>query len=579
MRTPIVLALVATAATAAAATKRPQAPLVDAATMVAIPAGAFTRGQPPGAHAPYGQAWFTDQQPSHEVTLRAFSLDRREVTVAEYARFLSYAGGEAHRHADQPIERVTGGYLPMAGVDDEPMRHVTWGDAAAFCGWAGKRLPTEAEWERAAAGLEGREYPWGADGPTCERAAFFTGASFCAPGSRPAGATPEGILDLAGGVAEWVADRYGPYDERPVTDPAGPAEGRLRVVRGGSLVENATWLRTRARWGADPLRHSTAIGFRCAWDETITDGALRGRLEPLADAGRVPAGLPLAPRAPAPELLAEGLRDPGPVAVVGGAFHVLERGAGRLLRVEGDLVVPVAEGLGTPVGLATDGTSLFVTDPSTARVLRVDPLGGAIEEVAAGQPELGAIDADEAGPVWRSGSSLRTAAGTLVEVAGLRSFAVAGDRVVFASDGAGAVSEAHVGVVPRTGGEVTRVVDELFGTAFFPASVAVRDGTLHLVISYRGFPDNSWLCPYDLATGAGSCVAAGPPILDVPLAFDGPRVIAAGRSTLYRLDLDESPARFRTIALWTRAGGIAAAGGRVVWTDPLAGRIHREVLE
>jgi formylglycine-generating enzyme required for sulfatase activity len=579
MRTPIVVALLACAVPAAAATKRPQAPVVDPASLVAVPAGAFTMGQPPEAQGPYGQAWFVDQQPAHEVTLRAFSLDRRETTVAEYARFLSYAGGAGRFHADQPIERVAGGYLPLAGADDEPMRHVTWADAAAYCAWAGKRLPTEAEWERAAAGVEGREYPWGADGPTCERAAFFTEASFCDPGSREAGATPDGILDLAGGVAEWVADRYGPYPAGPVADPVGPADGALRVVRGGSLVETSLWLRTRARWGAAPERHSANIGIRCAWDETVADAALRGALEPIADAGRVPTDRPLAPAAPGPELLAGGLRDPGPVVRLGDAFFALERGAGRILRVAGSAVTPVASDLGAPVGLATDGTSLFVTDRGGGRVLRVEPADGAVEVLAADQPELGPIAVDTAGPVWRSGTALRSVAGTLVDVPGLRTFALAGDRVVFGTDGAGAPAETYVGSVPRAGGELTRLVDETFGTSFVPTHVTMAGELLYLVISYRSFPDNSWLCPLDPATGAGDCVAAGPPVLDVPLAVAGARVVAAGRSTLYRLDLDATPVSFRTVALWTRPGGLATGDGAVVWTDPIAGRIHRATIE
>lgn len=579
MRTPIVLTLIASASTAHAATKLPQAPLLDPASMVEIPAGAFMMGQPPAAHAAYGQAWFADQQPAHEVTLDAFSIDRREVTVSEYARFLSFAGGEAHFHDDQPIERVAEGWLPVAGTEEEPMRHVTWADAAAYCGWAGKRLPTEAEWERAAAGAEGREYPWGNDGPSCERAAYFTAYTFCDPGSREAGATPDGILDLAGGVAEWTADFYGPYAAEAASDPRGPAEGKLRVVRGGSLVENALWLRTRARWGADPARHSATIGIRCAWDPDVHDEAIRGDLPPVADLGRVPSDRPLAPKVAGPELVADGLRNPGRILRLGEAWYVLERGASRILRVDAGGVTPAAEELGTPVDMATDGAALFVTDTASASVLRVDPATGSSEALATDQPDLGAIVADEAGPIWRSGDELRTTGGLLAEVKGLRSFVPAGDDVIFATDGGGYAAATYVGKVPRAGGEITRILEEPFNSLMMPSQVAVKDGTAYVVIAYRSFPDNSWLCPIELATGAGSCVAGGAPITGIPLAIAGNRVLAAGRSTLYGIDLDGPARLFRTLALWTQIGGIASDGSAVIWTDAAAGRIHRLHLE
>ena len=235
------------AASAEAASKRPQAPEVDLDAMPSFAASTFRMGVEALPVGSYGDAWFIDQQPAHDVSLGAFRLDRREVTVADFALFLSYAGGEAHFRPDQPIERVSGGYLPQAGHEHEPARHVTWSAARDYCLWAGKRLPTEAEWERAAAGLEGRTYPWGEEGAGCWIAVCFTGNTFCADGpldvgSRPAGASPEGVLDLAGNVAEWVADRYGPYPAEPQQDPTGPAEGALRVVRGGGFLDSGVSL-------------------------------------------------------------------------------------------------------------------------------------------------------------------------------------------------------------------------------------------------------------------------------------------------------------------------------------------------
>jgi len=212
---------------------------------------------------------FADEIPRHEVTLSAYWLDRTEVTVADYARCAALG------HC-RPL-LLDGGAQRFARPS-YPASMVTWFEARDFCEFRGARLPTEAEFERAARGVSRRRYPWGNvyDSHVANhgRLAWTTtdpadGFAELAPvGSFPDGRTPEGFLDLAGNVSEWVQDRYAPsYPEGDSVDPTGPAPeaaGPARVVRGGSYENAPPWLRGAARHGAEPATRSPSIGFRCA---------------------------------------------------------------------------------------------------------------------------------------------------------------------------------------------------------------------------------------------------------------------------------------------------------------------------
>jgi formylglycine-generating enzyme required for sulfatase activity len=246
----------------------------DGAEMVQLPAGEFLMG---GTDADRKAG--DDEKPAHTVYLDAFWIDRTEVTNARYVQFLNALGG--HRGScgghdcvetnveeeDSHIRREAGQYLVESGFEDHPVTEVTWFGAQAYCEWAGRRLPTEAEWEKAARGADGRLYPWGNSMPDCGKAQYGDCGGRTVPvGSRPAGASPYGVLDMAGNVWEWVADWYEPayYGSSPAQNPQGPDSGERKAFRGGSWGYPPTFLRTSDRARNRPSYAGFNVGFRCA---------------------------------------------------------------------------------------------------------------------------------------------------------------------------------------------------------------------------------------------------------------------------------------------------------------------------
>ena len=237
-----------------------------------------------------------DERPVHSVTLRPFLLDIQEVTQGLYRRCVARGGcTQPRRYAG-----TVAPHLPVVGV--------TWHQARAYCRWAGRRLPTEAEWERAARGPRGRVYPWG-DELDCKKANFgnYLGAGPCAAvnhgrvgpaGGRPAGKTPEGIDDLGGNVWEWVEDDYTPYpkarDGRPNRKKKRSKGPRLKVLRGGSCCSYFALPRGANRLAYPAGYRDKDIGFRCARD-VDKEGEKRGAKTPAT-----PLNTPAPPSQPMP---------------------------------------------------------------------------------------------------------------------------------------------------------------------------------------------------------------------------------------------------------------------------------------
>lgn len=227
---------------------------IDGATMIYVPAGDFLMGS---------NDRDDDEKPAHTVYLDPFWIDKSEVTNALYIKCVS--AGKC-----QPPTPTTSytrdAYYGNSQYDNYPVIYVSWDSANAFCSWANKKLPTEAQWEKATRGTDGRTYPWGN---------AFDGAKVnswdsnprpgdtTAGGSYSAGASPYGAMDMAGNVWEWVADWYGSYPSGTQRNPMGPSTGQSHVLRGGSWFNNAFVVRAAIRLGRNPDLVFWDVGFRC----------------------------------------------------------------------------------------------------------------------------------------------------------------------------------------------------------------------------------------------------------------------------------------------------------------------------
>lgn len=254
----------------------------DGMVLVYIPAGSFLMGS---IDVENGADY--DEMPQHLVTLDAYWMDQTVVSNAMYARFLNEIGNQIEERStwldagdeDVLISQQDGIWRPSKGYDDHPAIEVTWFGARAYCQWAGRRLPSEAEWEKGARGQlpgsdDGRVYPWG-DEIDCDKAQYANcGGGLLPVSSKLAGASPYGVLGLSGNTWEWVSDWYAEdyYRISRAENPLGPDDGESRVLRGGSWEYDWKHLRAANRRHNGPSVSMHDYSFRCVLDAEYDGG-------------------------------------------------------------------------------------------------------------------------------------------------------------------------------------------------------------------------------------------------------------------------------------------------------------------
>jgi eukaryotic-like serine/threonine-protein kinase len=260
----------------------------DGMPMVFVPAGEFTMGSEDGP---------VNEQPVHQLTLSAFWIDQTEITNAMFAKFMEESGYETDAQkggcsyvldvateqwnclSDAAWDQPQGSGSSLDGLDAHPVVQVSWNDAGAYCAWAGRRLPTEAEWEKAARGDDARRFPWGnedVNGTLLNLADVAYGTAWSIPevddeyqftspvGYYPAGASPYGALDMAGNVWEWNISLSRPYPYDPNDGREDLSASGMRALRGGSWDDFTINVRSTIRFRGGPAFRVAYIGFRCA---------------------------------------------------------------------------------------------------------------------------------------------------------------------------------------------------------------------------------------------------------------------------------------------------------------------------
>lgn len=241
----------------------------DGATLVCVPAGDFIMGTDTG---------YSDERPAHPVTLDAYWMDRSEVSNGQYG--LCVAAGVCTKPAQGGSSEYAV-YYANPDLADYPVIYVNWYQAQVYCAWAGRSLPTEAQWEKGARGTLGWEYPWGNefDGRRVNYADSSTDFEHTDhsindgyPGTAPVGAfaqgaSPYGALNMVGNVWEWVLDWYAPFPGERQVNPIGPASGEKHILHGGSWINEGADMRAAYRLDFDPAESTYTTGFRCAYSQ------------------------------------------------------------------------------------------------------------------------------------------------------------------------------------------------------------------------------------------------------------------------------------------------------------------------
>jgi len=568
------------------AAKGPVAPDLDTSTMITFTAGQFQMGWPESNVGPYGDAWYVDQQPARTITLSTYALDTTEVTARAFSLFLTYAGGEMYFDERQPIERVRDGYLSVQERGDEPIRYVTWAAARDYCRWAGKRLPSEAEWSFAIRGTESRVYPWAEGGPNCQRTNYFAGGTHCkgAPvdvASYPDGVSPEGIFDLSGNVAEWTDDDYALYDPANTHDPIVRNSGGLKVIRGGGWMDPPQALRGHSRRAVRENLKSNNIGFRCAWSEGSTLDATRGELAPPEDLERESAANPIASPAATPTPLLDGLVSPKGLARLGDSWIVADTGMGQIWQVpdDGANAKIVLDGLGEPTALASGEGAVWIVDSAQSQLLRweAEATEAVVVSTLPETPVHVAIDAQGAliaseSTVYDTNTDPPTA--VMSGLDGISSIALRDGFLYVTVLGTSNLANAQVLRSTRDGGGAGAIVGQnVLQNVFHVPSITWRENTGEMTfpVVRAGWP-YSGVISYISTDNKLILGTHGPPGMKWLQATSDGLVVGCTDTLIHATD----NAPYSVIATWTTPSAVAVdEQGRIVWLDRKSGVLYR----
>ena len=551
------------------------APTVDHDRMVAFEGAVFERGTP--ADNPvgrYGDGWYVNEQPSHPVTLGAYSLDRAEVSWADYALFLTWACGAHCSDPRMDVDPVEGGFRARPGREAHPATWVEWTHADWYCRWAGKRLPTESEWEHAARGSDDRDWPWSREGgPQCGSTPHAYDGGRCGGGALDHAATEgsptaEGVTGLGGNVAEWTSDWSGPYGFLPAEDPGGPGMGTLKVVRGGGFLSSRQELKARARRDASPDTRAVDLGFRCAWDAGLTDPPqlVRGQLEPPE--GDPVDPLPVVEPDPRSEIYLDQLTTPGAVFADGATVYVAHADGVSVVGAD-DREVVTHEAPRVSAWVA-DEVGVLGVDGEAGVVWRVSTEGAVVE-----LDTPGVLAATVAGDdlVWTDGQRIVRGADDVVAEgrASVNALVAAGDRLWWTESATPALFTLTLGAdeEPRQ-----RLGPPTVRSPLTLRVGGVEGGEVALTVGLPDWPYSALVCRFLTAGDRLVCDGHSPPRATGVRLVEGDLVWQTqfGVATLTPGDA------YRFVGGLVSPGGFHFAAGQLWLTDRRGGRLLRALL-
>lgn len=572
----------ATVSVSDAQAKPPRAPLVETENMVSFPNVSFEMGNSIEAPQPYGDGWFMDQTPIQLIRLNAFAIDRREVSVSEYSVFLNHGGLAPRYHEIMPISVSPLGYAPYQDYADRPMTGVTWADASAYCAWAGKRLPLEAEWEFVATGGGRRRFPWVEDiGANCQRATAFMNASQCqdesiSVGSLAEGMTPEGVFDLSGNVAEWVLDPYRPYEGGEDQGAWLALDENIYAVRGGGLFHSGAWLQARARWAATEHARGQALGFRCAMSDEREDplSEERGSLYEATATGASLSPLPTAKLSG--ELMTNGLEDPSDVTEWMGGLAICERRAGRIswFTDEGTQS-PLVTDLNTPSLIARRGEELLIATESELLAWREESL----TQVLSLSSPIEAMVGDELAAYWviegRLFASLEGEDPTeLARVGSTPQLYLTPDTLYIASTPSRSSEIPALSTYSRDEQELNPIM----AASALPGGMTIQGispsprGGITFTLRLNNWPYSGLVCEMSDENTSPTCLTNSPPQIAHPIWVDD-QLYWSTRRAVVGLSQQDEVITFEVVSEWHRPQRLFTYQGRLTWLDQTAGSL------